>query len=390
MLRLDWISPGDDSFGTARVTTELIPALGDHAVHTRLYLLDSGEFYDRCQSLELENEVLQLTDPHWIRKGTLFRNAKALFQQLNVSQSISIHLQKAIQSFQPHAIVFQHQNLVSLVSITARRSSIPAFWLMPNYIGSGYPFDINKHVYGLLCRLGNITPLANSKGTATSLGGRWITSEVLSLGANPSRFDPTRSQHLKSKLNIPDHHPVFGMFARLVPEKGHIVFWKALLNASNPENPCHFLVCGDASDTGQVVLDELRAIAAQHQAENRLHWIPATNDPTPWYGCIDVAVNPRLDPEPFGLSVVEAMLMKKPVLAHRAGGPGDIIQDQITGWLAPEASISSFTHTIQDALKSRSEWIKMGLEGRNRALNCYTIERVASNFHRILTSKLNS
>ena len=49
-------------------------------------------------------------------------------------------------------------------------------------------------------------------------------------------------------------------------------------------------------------------------------------------GAADVLVLPSDEPEPFGLVVIEAFSLGRPVIASRAGGPLEIIDDGVTGW----------------------------------------------------------
>lgn len=49
-------------------------------------------------------------------------------------------------------------------------------------------------------------------------------------------------------------------------------------------------------------------------------------------GEADVLVLPSDEPEPFGLVVIEAFALGRPVIASRAGGPLEVIEDGVTGW----------------------------------------------------------
>ncbi len=58
-----------------------------------------------------------------------------------------------------------------------------------------------------------------------------------------------------------------------------------------------------------------------------------TNVPE-WMQAMDVVVHAS-DREPFGIVVVEAMTLGKPVVAAKPGGPEEIITDQVDGQLTP-------------------------------------------------------
>ena len=58
-------------------------------------------------------------------------------------------------------------------------------------------------------------------------------------------------------------------------------------------------------------------------------------DMVPMYAAMDVVVHASLMPEPFGLVVVEAMAAGKPIVAAAAGGPAEIVNHAVDGWLYP-------------------------------------------------------
>jgi glycosyltransferase involved in cell wall biosynthesis len=54
---------------------------------------------------------------------------------------------------------------------------------------------------------------------------------------------------------------------------------------------------------------------------------------------LDVVAHASIDPEPFGRVIAEALAMKRPVIATRAGGPTEIIDDSRTGFLVPPGTM---------------------------------------------------
>jgi glycosyltransferase involved in cell wall biosynthesis len=56
-------------------------------------------------------------------------------------------------------------------------------------------------------------------------------------------------------------------------------------------------------------------------------------DIEPYIAAADALVLPSDEPEPFGLVLLEAFRQGRPVIASRAGGPVDIVDDGVDGWL---------------------------------------------------------
>jgi glycosyltransferase involved in cell wall biosynthesis len=105
--------------------------------------------------------------------------------------------------------------------------------------------------------------------------------------------------------------------------------------------------------------------------------IGPVSDPVPYYLACDFVINSRIGAEPFGLSVVEAMMLGRPVLAHALGGPAETVVDGVTGWHTPDMSIASVTGTLERVMAERDRWQILGAQARERALVHFTLEAVA-------------
>ena len=95
-------------------------------------------------------------------------------------------------------------------------------------------------------------------------------------------------------------------------------------------------------------------------------------------------MNSRLGAEPYGLTIVEAMLMQRPVLAYATGGPSETIEDERTGWLIQSPSVTAYQEGIKRALAARSEWAEMGCYARDRALRLFSLQESARAYAAIL------
>jgi len=60
--------------------------------------------------------------------------------------------------------------------------------------------------------------------------------------------------------------------------------------------------------------------------------IPFQKEISKFWQSIDIAVVPSIEPEPFGLVAVEAMLANKPVIASNHGGLTEIIINNYNGF----------------------------------------------------------
>ena len=77
----------------------------------------------------------------------------------------------------------------------------------------------------------------------------------------------------------------------------------------------------------------------------------------------DIFVLPSLN-EGMGKVLVEAMLLKKPIIASRVGGIPDLIRDGENGILINPASPDDLAKAVVELIKSEDKRVKMGNSGR--------------------------
>jgi glycosyltransferase involved in cell wall biosynthesis len=90
----------------------------------------------------------------------------------------------------------------------------------------------------------------------------------------------------------------------------------------------------------------------------------------------DIFVLPSLA-EPFGLVLLEAMSLGKPVVATSAGGPLEIVLAGETGLLVPPAQPHELALAINQLLADPEKAIEMGRKGLERYKERFTTERMA-------------
>jgi len=99
-------------------------------------------------------------------------------------------------------------------------------------------------------------------------------------------------------------------------------------------------------------------------------------DTRPAYAGLDVFVLPSAQPEPFGGVVLEAMAMRRPVIATAIGGSLDQVEDGKTGFLIPPADPETLAEKLAILLSDASRRTMMGEAGRERLERLFSIDRM--------------
>ena len=375
-VRPAFLVPGSERYGVGEVAVTSIAGLRVHGVSSVVLALGEGFFTDRCRQLGIEYHVLDVPPlPNF--HGGRFTFLKGLLAMRAWQRSAVPVAASALRELGATQLVVQRPVHLEFAGRAAHAAQGACYWMMPNIISDRW-MGINWRWYRDVCRRWNIRPLPDSRYTGATLG-KDIGQKVLYYGVNGELFDPARVKPVtRTELGLPDAGCVMGVFARLEATKGQHVLWRAMLDEIDRGADLHLLLLGGPTD-GPIASD-MRELAARCGAQERLHFAGFTTEPERYYGAIDVAVNSRIDPEPFGLSVVEAMLMQKPVLVHALGGPAETVVDGTTGWHVPRPTVEAFAAGIRRVLADRGRWGEMGEAARRHAVQNFSLARFGENF----------
>lgn len=171
--------------------------------------------------------------------------------------------------------------------------------------------------------------------------------------------------------------PTIVSAGRLVPEKGVDVLIRAFARLAAGQQGVRLIILGDGpsrlglkqmvSDLGFAARVEFRGqmTHAETIAEIRRSWAV----------CV-----PSLWEEPFGMIAVEAQMHGVAVVASRAGGLGEIVDDGVTGHYVPPGDVDALTSKLGDLCEERATTLAMGSRGHERAHEHFNLETSTERF----------
>ena len=121
-----------------------------------------------------------------------------------------------------------------------------------------------------------------------------------------------------------------GMVGRLSPWKGQDVVVRALASL---RFPARLVLVGTAMFGEDEYVRHLHRLTEELAVTDRVEFRGFVDDVLHVVREFDVLVHASILPEPFGQVVVEGMAAGVPVVASRAGGPGEIVTDGVDGLL---------------------------------------------------------
>jgi hypothetical protein len=188
-------------------------------------------------------------------------------------------------------------------------------------------------------------------------------------GASLDAFDPAKlpaPAAARSKLGIEGGGPLVGMVGRLQRWKGMHVFIAAMAQVHAQRPDARAVIVGAPHETEPWYADELRAQAHALGLDGVLTFAGFQSNIPGWMQAMDVFVHAS-DCEPFGIVVIEAMALGKPVIAGDGGGPAEIVTDGRDGLLVPYGDERSLAQAIMRYLDDHALAARLGAAARVRA-----------------------
>jgi glycosyltransferase involved in cell wall biosynthesis len=138
----------------------------------------------------------------------------------------------------------------------------------------------------------------------------------------------------------------------------------ARLHAVRPE--ARAVIVGAPHETEPQYASELLAQASALGLDDVMTFAGFQTNISEWMQAMDVFVHAS-DREPFGIVLIEAMALGKPVIAGSEGGPAEIITDGENGLLVPYGNGESLAHAILRYLDDGAFAARVGAAARIRA-----------------------
>lgn len=185
-------------------------------------------------------------------------------------------------------------------------------------------------------------------------------------------------------------HRLVGMVGRIVEGKGQKEYVLAAKKVINTNNNFKFLIIGDAVGEDNKYLNEVKSLIAENNLEQDIILTGWRNDVKNIIADLDILVQATTTfPEGFGLTIIEAMALSKPVVATDIPGPRDIVLNGVTGYLVPPSDIESMAEKIKYLLDNPDNANKMGEAGRKRVEEIFKIEETVNKIENIYNELLS-
>jgi glycosyltransferase involved in cell wall biosynthesis len=195
----------------------------------------------------------------------------------------------------------------------------------------------------------------------------------------------TDPESVKKSLRIEGTGLIVGTVSHIRPEKGHQYLVEAARLVLDKRPEVRFVVVG--RETTKNDLLRLEEQAQRLGIRDRIIFTGFRPDALQIMNTFDVFVLPSLW-EAFGIVLLEAMNLGKPLVATNVDGIPEVIDDGVNGFMVPPRDPEKMAARILDLLNDDALRNRMGEQGRKKVRENFGIERMVKQVEQVYLSVL--
>jgi glycosyltransferase involved in cell wall biosynthesis len=366
-------------------------------VECRLLITDDGPLVAEAEKLGVPTTILPLPPelaalgesgirgPRWRRVSKLaFRSLRYLPRAIGYAREF----RKIIRCLNPDLI---HSNGIK-THLLARLSGAraPVVWHVHDFLGQRplIPRVLRRATRGLAGAIGVSQAVVDDM--------QWLLPRIpvrlVYNAVDTERFypAPANGTELDDLAGLPraDRSMIrIGLVATFARWKGQEVFLQAAarLVRDCPNLAVRFYVVGGPiyhTPASQFSQQDLRALVERLGVNDRVGFVPFQRNTADVYRMLDVVVHASTRPEPFGMTIVEAMACGRPVIVSAGGGAAELFQAGTDAVGFSPGDIDGLVQRMAELGRNADLRCELGKRGRDAALARFSLPHFASELRR--------
>jgi glycosyltransferase involved in cell wall biosynthesis len=339
-------------------------------------------FEDGPLNAALASKGLSVTLSKWGRGLTRFHRDSSILKVVPLVGRLSAIVFEIAREARRHHIVYANSQkafvLSAIASMIVRR---PLVWHLHDIIDGAHFGAMQRRIQVVLAnwRATKVVVPSNAAASAfVAQGGRSDLIEVIANGIDdiPESHSPAELRRL---LMLPEG-TLLGVFSRLARWKGQHVILRALTQL--PGVNC--IIVGDALFGEDAYAAELKKMVEELGLGDRVRFLGQRSDVPRLMRAVDVMLHPSIDPEPFGRTLVEAMLAGVPVIATNTGAAPDILDQGRAGILIAPNDPEALAKAVRKVLAGTGDLADRLTYAVTRARTHYDVNQMLNAVTRLI------
>jgi len=193
-----------------------------------------------------------------------------------------------------------------------------------------------------------------------------------------------KSSSLKQRLGIANADPVCCLLATYEPRKGHDFLLQAFAKVLERVPNAHLIIAGYGL---AFEVRRVEGLVEDLQLTKNVHLLDFSMDTQELYEAMDILVAPSQSFESFGLTLIEAMSHKLPIVATRVGGMVEVMGEDEAGFSVDCDDENSFADKLVSLMTDEVLRKQKGRDGYQRYLDHFTVERMVDAHARLVRNE---
>ncbi|MCI7812780.1 MAG: glycosyltransferase family 4 protein [Lachnospiraceae bacterium] len=369
MKKILFVHSSAELYGSDRSLLNIVKYLDKKTIQIFVILPCHGPLEEQMQ--QVPNVYVEISQLAVLRRKNL--SVRGSIEYINSFRKSYRYLKLFIQEKKIDA-VYTNTSVIFPGAVAAKHTGIGSVWhvreIMKNRMENIVISKMISHYADVV--------IANSRETA----------KALKIPQNKIRVIYNAVEEKENAQIVPHDRLTVGMAGRINRWKGQKLFVDAAEQVHREFPEAVFKLAGCAYTGEEYLEKELREYIHSKGLQNVVTLCGQIEDMDSFYSSLDVFVLPSIHPEPFGLVIIEAMEYGLPVIATNHGGPTEIIQDGVDGYLVDHLSCEEMACRIMELLKDEKMRRDMGINAQQKKRNMFCVRNMAQCIEEVLYNVL--
>ena len=198
-------------------------------------------------------------------------------------------------------------------------------------------------------------------------------------GIDTSKYGRNTDQSIRESLNLPARAILVGSLGNVRKAKGYDILVSAAARVVARSPDVHFVIAGDKKPSIMKELDE--QIKELDIAAN-IHFLGFQQECAAMLAQMDMFLLSSTS-EGFSISTIEAMATGLPVLVTRCGGPEEIVEHKLNGWMVESNNAEAIAEGFRVLLNDAELCARLALAGRQHACAKFGLQAMLDSYDEI-------
>ncbi|MEQ8338248.1 MAG: glycosyltransferase [Cyclobacteriaceae bacterium] len=295
---------------------------------------------------------------------------------------------------------FIDENEIDLIHAHGSRAQSNVFWSARKkrkpliYTVHGWSFHDDQKVFAQKVRVISEKFMVNmadmvinvsrsNQQTGLKKIGKY-NNRVINNGIDLNKFSSKVSaSELKATLQIPKDAIVVGCIMRMTKQKNPMGMLRAFRQANQQVGNLHLLLVGDGE-----LMPQIKAYIDKHSLESNVTLTGNRKDIPQLLSMIDIYCLPSLW-EGLPLSLLEAMAMRKAIIATRVDGTKELIQEGVNGLIIEPNDTKSLAEKVVFLSKQKEIRTEYGRLAESLIIRDHSVTKMVKEIEEVYFSLLN-